>query len=128
MVLEYAWYRGWIGQEPSAADPAGIEADLIEELRTAIGRLPRGISVTWLVRRAPVGRALLEEASARACDAIVIGASRGIWSRLTGGVAGELRRGGEIPVIVVGSARRRRARRAEPRRPGSGGRMRARAA
>lgn len=108
MVLSHEWYGSLtaIGAAGSgSAIPWDLESAMVGLLQDAVNDLPGDISVTWLARHGPVARVLIEEASARACDAIVVGARGGLVSRFTGGVARELRRHSEIPVVVVGVPR-----------------------
>jgi nucleotide-binding universal stress UspA family protein len=70
-------------------------------VRAAVDGLPSDVSVITIVCDGRVGPALLREAARHLCDAIVIGAPRGFWSRLTGGVARYLRWRAAIEVVVV---------------------------
>ncbi|WP_249011208.1 universal stress protein [Conexibacter sp. DBS9H8] len=87
-----------------------IERDANDTLRSAVAELPSDISVISHLVLGPAGPGLAQEANRICADAILIGSRCGITSRLTGGVAGYLRRHAHAPVIVVRSA--------QPRRPG----------
>lgn len=73
----------------------------VEMLREAVEGLEPDISVVSVACQGAIGPTLERAAQAGCCDAIVIGARRGIWTRLTGGVARRLRRHGALPLIVV---------------------------
>jgi nucleotide-binding universal stress UspA family protein len=101
-----------IGRQPCCAWPmVGVTETpeqytlrQLEMLRAAIGALEPDISVVSVACRGATGPALARAARDGRCDAIVIGARRGLWTRLTGGVARYLRRHAEVPLIVVSGA------------------------
>jgi nucleotide-binding universal stress UspA family protein len=90
-----------------AALPEDPEQTALELLREAVERLPEDISVVTVVRHGRVGPLLACEAARHCCDAIVIGARRGFWSRLTGGVERRLRRHSRVKLIVDRPRQRR---------------------
>ncbi len=98
------------GQPPCCAWPLVAMAETpqeqerreLEALRAAVAGLAQDISVVSVVCRGAAGPALLREARRTGAEAIVIGARRGAWSRLTGGVAHYLHKHAEMPVIVCG--------------------------
>ncbi len=73
----------------------------LEMLREAIDALEPDISVVSVACRGATGPALARAAREGGCDAIVIGARRGLFTRFTGGVARYLSRNAEVPLIVV---------------------------
>jgi nucleotide-binding universal stress UspA family protein len=79
-----------------------------ELLRDACGQIPEQISVVRVVQPGRVGPALAEAAERFACDTIVIGTHRGLWSAITGGVECYLRRHAEARLIVAGTRAPRR--------------------
>jgi len=83
---------------PPSASP---EECALEVLRAAVESLPTDMSVVTMVCHGRVGPVLLREAARHLCDAIVIGAPSGLWSRLTGGVARYLRWRAGVDVVVV---------------------------
>jgi nucleotide-binding universal stress UspA family protein len=92
------------------AVPADPERAALQSLHEAVERVPKEVSVVTVVRHGRVGPVLVREAERHCCDAIVIGARRGVWSRLTGGVEGYLRRHGQVKLIVDRPRRRPRSR------------------
>jgi nucleotide-binding universal stress UspA family protein len=83
---------------PGATSP---EQFALDRLRAAVEQLSTDISVVTIVCRGRVGPVLAREAARHLCDAIVIGAPSGVWSRLTGGVARYLRAHSASAVVVV---------------------------
>ncbi len=73
----------------------------LEMLREAIDALAPDISVVSVACSGATGPALVRAAREGGCDAIVIGARRGLFTRFTGGVARYLSRNAELPLIVV---------------------------
>lgn len=98
-----------IGRQPCCAWPTVGVTETPEQyargqldmLRRAIDTLDPEISVVSVACRGVTAPALARAAREGHCDAIVIGARRGLWTRLTGGVARQLRRSGGVPLIVV---------------------------
>jgi nucleotide-binding universal stress UspA family protein len=98
-----------IARQPCCAWPmAGVTetpeqytAGQLQMLREAIDKLEPDISVVSVACRGATGPALVNAARDGGCDAIVIGARRGLWTRFTGGVAHYLGRHAEVPLIVV---------------------------
>ena len=102
LVLTEQVCMGW--PMLATAPPLGdIQQAVIGDLRRAVEELAEDISVVSVVRRGPVGPALLREALRNQCDAIVIGRRCGVWSRLTGGVRRYLSWHAEAQLIVVGA-------------------------
>lgn len=98
-----------IGRQPCCAwpmvgvteTPEQYQASQLSMLRAAIETLAPDISVVSVACRGATGPALERVAREGGCDAIVIGARRGLGSRITGGVARYLRRNAEVALIVV---------------------------
>jgi nucleotide-binding universal stress UspA family protein len=98
-----------IGRQPCCAWPMVGVTETPEQytlrqldmLRKAIDALEPDISVVSVACRGATAPALARAARDGHCDAIVIGARRGLWTRFTGGVAPGLRRSTDVPLIVV---------------------------
>jgi nucleotide-binding universal stress UspA family protein len=115
MVLQDTWTHLAGATGVSAISAHELETALIEELRAAVATLPEDVSVCWLAVHGSVARTLAAQAASRACDAIVVGAPSGLWSRMTGGIARELRHRTTIPVVVIGTPAPWRTRTRRPR-------------
>ncbi len=96
--IEIAAAWPFVVAAPPSASP---EQYALAALRVAVETLPTDVSVLTIVCRGRVGPVLLREAAHHLCDAIVVGAPSGLWSRLTGGVARYLRWRGAVDVVVV---------------------------
>ena len=83
---------------PPSASP---EQCALAAVRAAVESLPTDVSVVTIACHGRVGPVLVREAGRHLCDAIVIGAPSGVWSRLTGGVARYLRWRAPVDVVVV---------------------------
>lgn len=98
-----------IGRQPCCAWPMVGVTETPEQytlrqldmLRRAIDALEPDISVVSVACRGATAPALARAARDGHCDAIVIGAPRGLWTRFTGGVGRQVRRNSDIPLIVV---------------------------
>ena len=98
---------GYAYPTPGAGALAELAADAESEtqalIREALERVPQDVSVTTLVRRAPVKTALLKLAKEGGYDLVVMG-SRGrgaVRSALLGSVSHHLLHHSNVPVLIV---------------------------
>lgn len=99
------WSAGSCPLAPVLPPPCDVEQAAVDQLRAAVQELCEDISVVSLLCHGRVGPTLVREAARHLCDAIVIGARRGLVSRLTGGVERYLRHHCETELVVVGASK-----------------------